>query len=728
MANNNNNTPSYESVLKGATKEKSIIFNLRKTYPAYIVLILTLIISATSYVFMKNKVTDDRKVAFEKAVTAVLTRLDRKVELNEGILSSMQGLFVRSFVVKDVFELNGSIPVSSFKSIVSIDYAFKTKPEGIEDFLYNARSGGNYEIVLHPEGNNREIYYIIDYIVPFDKNKARAGFDFASDEITKKAIEKARDNNIITSTEFHQIRDNIKGFYLIAPAYYKDQPINTDELKKINFEGAIVLEIDEDKFFEEAIGTGIATDSTIIFDIFDNNSSGERYKIFSSKNAILLENKEFKPIVSETKKFKIADREIEIDFHTIPNFGGEFQNYLPLLTLGGTVVTSFVLFGFIISVITSRARALDLAERMTRSQRRIVDTSKDVISVFSFDGTWKSMNNASRELFGNDPNTMIGQNIKDLFLEDVDYNSMIAMVNSSKEEETKRADYRMKKSTGEVVWVSWSFTFSHQDNLIYSIGRDVTLEKIAEEQSRLRTKQIQLAEQFAREASESKTYFLTKLGHQLRNSLTGIVGYLQLVSGKAYENEEELDMFVGMAAESSEELFTFVSDLIDNAEQSEEAIRVNIATLNFENVIKATQTKIATETKTKFELIVNNEGNTKLVGDMNIIVEAMIKVFEAMSGDKTTCKLELTAQENHSEGATEIQILAEANPLVEEMIKLYKENKSHIIEALQYDKKDIILDLSIVESNIRRLNGTMMVDTLGKDGNYITLTLPLQHS
>ncbi len=187
-------------------------------------------------------------------------------------------------------------------------------------------------------------------------------------------------------------------------------------------------------------------------------------------------------------------------------------------------------------------------------------------------------------------------------------------------------------------------------------------------------------------------------------------------------------MFVGMAAESSEELFTFVSDLIDNAEQSEEAIRVNIATLNFENVIKATQTKIATETKTKFELVVNNEGNTKLVGDMNIIVEAMIKVFEAMSADKATCKLELTAQENHSEGATEIQILAEANPLVEEMIKLYKENKSHIIEALQYDKKDIILDLSIVESNIRRLNGTMMVDTLGKDGNFITLTLPLQHS
>ncbi len=187
-------------------------------------------------------------------------------------------------------------------------------------------------------------------------------------------------------------------------------------------------------------------------------------------------------------------------------------------------------------------------------------------------------------------------------------------------------------------------------------------------------------------------------------------------------------MFVNMSAESSEELYTFVSDLIDNAEQSQEAIRINIATLNFDNIINITKEKIKTETKTKFDIIINNESNTKLVGDMNIIVEAMIKVFEAMSGEKDTCRLEITAQENHTEGATEIQILAEANPMVEEMIKVYKAHKLHIIDALQYDKNNIILDISIVESNIRRLNGTMLVDTLGIDGNFITLTLPLQHS
>lgn len=727
MPNSKNNS-SYENILKNTSKnkDKSVLFNISKTYPAYIILLLTLTISYFAFNFISNKVKDDNSAAFEKATLAITTRFEKKIELNESILKSMQGLFQRSFVVKDVFELNGSIPVSSYKSLLSIDYAFKTKEDGLEDFIYNAKSSGNYEILIHPEGK-REIYYLIDYIVPFNLNVSRAGYDFASDPITKVAIEKARDENIFTSTIFHKIRENTEGFYLIAPTYFKDASIKTLDNRRNNFEGVIVVEIMKDIFFEETIGQGIASDSTIIFEIFDVLDNNETQKVYTSKNINLL-NSNTPPLLSEERKVKLADKELIIKFQTIPDFGGKFQNFLPMITLSISVITSFVLFGFIVSVITSRARALDLAEKMTRSQRRIVDTSKDVISVLDFEGNWKTMNNASKEVFGNEPTSMIGKNIESLFFNPKDFANFKSLIDNSKEEETKRFDYQMIKANKDIVWIGWSFTYSLQDKLIYSIGRDVTLEKIAEEQSKLRTKQIQLAEQFAREASESKTYFLTKLGHQLRNSLTGIIGYLQLVQGKAYENEEELEMFVNMSAESSEELYTFVNDLIDNAEQSEEAIRINIATLNFDNIINLTQEKIKTETKTKFEISINNESNTKLVGDMNIIVEAMLKVFEAMSGEKDTCKLEITAQENHTEGATEIQILAEANPLVEEMIKIFKSNKAHIIDALQYDKNNIILDISIVESNIRRLNGTMLVDTLGADGNFITLTLPLQHS
>lgn len=728
MVNNTKPASSYESALKGASASKSILFNFGKTYPAYLLLVVTVALSFLVQNLMTDKVKDDRKAAFDKAATSVITRLDRKYEVKSQILSSMKGLFDRSFVVKDVFELNGSIPTSTYPSLISIDFVYFTNKSKLDDFLFNAKSEGNYDIAIYPPGNDRENYYIIDYIVPFDKNKHRTGYDIATDDISKKAIDKAILENTIVSVPFTNIRKDTLGFYLISPVYKKGMNQDTKDDRLNNKEGALILEIEATKYFDEAIGQGIASDSTIIFEISDSQAQNNK-SIYKSKNYDLLKIADFVPYIKETKKVKIADREVDLIISTVPNFGGAFQNYLPLASFIGALITSFVLFGFVMSVITSRARALDLAERMTRSQRRIVDSSKDVIAVLDFEGHWKSMNPASNEIFALSPDQLIGSKIDDLFNNPDDSKQFYSLAESYKDEFTERVDLQMKEASGKLKWINWSFTISKTDRLVYAIGRDVTLEKIAEEQAKLRTKQIQLAEQFSREAAESKTYFLTQLGHQLRNSLTGIVGYLQLVSGKIYETEEELDSFVGMASESSEELFTYVSDLVDKAEQSDEMSRINIGTIDFNEVIKQTNKRIIKEigrdTKINVEILNDSEHAVKMVADAHILSDAMIKVYDALSSGLSVCDLQLLAQENSYEGATEIQITSTANPLVEEMLLIYKENRNHIVDALKFDKQDIMFDLATVESNIRRMNGTMTVDSLGSDGNVIMLTLPL---
>lgn len=85
------------------------------------------------------------------------------------------------------------------------------------------------------------------------------------------------------------------------------------------------------------------------------------------------------------------------------------------------------------------------------------------------------------------------------------------ILNKSYDEEvTERIYLKMKHATGELRWVYWSFTISPKDKLYYCIGRDVTTEKLAEEQTILQQKQLKLAELFAREAIESKNYFMKK--------------------------------------------------------------------------------------------------------------------------------------------------------------------------------------------------------------------------
>ncbi len=731
MANQPNPTSSYEKVMKDASKGKSGgAFKLSKTYPAFIILIVTLALSVFVRNFVQNTVKDNNKSAYDKAVTSVMTRFDQGYNTKLQIINSMRNLFVRTYVVRDIFELNASVPVSTYSSIICINYVYHTPNSGLEDFIYGAKTQGYYDIKLTPPGK-RDDYYIVQYLFPFEKNIQQSGYDFGADPNSRKNIDEAKDNNLIVASNFSNIRKDTLGFYIFAPAYKKDTPITNVSERQKNLSAFIVMELDAETFFQEALGKGIATDSTIQFSLTDLDENGKEIVVFKSKNSVKslnLSNSNI-PLISEDLDFKLANRKVKIHFATVPNFGGEWQAYLPNLAFGGAVITSLMLFGFILSVITSRARALDLAERITRDQRRIVDSSQDIIAMLDFDGLWKTMNPASINLFDLSPDQLIGNSIETLFNDDEGKNYFNNLKNNEQQEFTERIDLQMKSNDGTVKWINWSFTVSKSDKLIYSIGRDVTLEKLAEEQSKLRNKQIMLAEQFAREASESKTYFMVKLGHQLRNSLTGIVGYLQLVSGKMYETEEELDSFIGLAEESTDELFTFVSDLVDRSLQSDAQNSVDISTIHFDQVVEEANKKMDKyiTSGVQINVEINNEDGkpARLVGDKHVLSEALVKVYDALSSGLKVCNFTISVQENTHEGATEIQILSSENALVEELIKVYKDNKNHIIEALKYDQRDIMLDLAIVESNIRRMNGSMNVDSIGEDGNIVMLTMPL---
>lgn len=159
-------------------------------------------------------------------------------------------------------------------------------------------------------------------------------------------------------------------------------PIDTEQERKDNFTGVLIIEINPQIFFENALGRGVASDSTVVFDIYEEVNKNKSV-IFSSFNKEIL-NQQYKPEISEILEIEIYGHKILLDFKTIPDFGDEFQKYLPLISLGVGLVVSIVLFAFIISVITSRQRALELADQMTKSQRRILESSQDIIAVFRF--------------------------------------------------------------------------------------------------------------------------------------------------------------------------------------------------------------------------------------------------------------------------------------------------------------------------------------------------------
>ncbi len=713
---------SYEKALKDSQSSGlfKTVFNFKKTYPAFILLIFAIAASFFVRSTIKSNIDNDQKNSYDKAVSLITNRLEQNYNNYEQVVVSMKNLLEKTYPVRDIFELNASVPTSTNKAIKIITFVKRVQKSDLEKFTYNTMSQGYFDFKLKPE-TQKDVYYITEYFYPYDNNAEYSGLDFGENKsISSYFTEAIKENKVFTS-EFTEIKKDTLGFYIAIPVYSKDKPSNSTQERELAFNSFIIMELKAKDFLDYVFVTEKAkSDETLVFDIEDNGK-----KIYKSSNHNL--NGTYTPLIQDSKTIKFANREIKVNFATIPNFAGS-QEFIPLISFIGSLGLSFVLFAFVVSVITSRARAVDLAERITRDQRRIVEASQDIIAVLSTDGIWKSMNPASIKIFNLEPNAFIGTDIKGLFFNDEGNIYFSNLINRSENEYTDRVDLQMKTNDGSVKWINWSFTLSKLDKLIYAIGRDVTLEKIAEEEAKLRNKQVTLAEQFSREASESKTYFMIKLGHQIRNSLTGIVGYLQLISGKVYDTEEELDNFVALAEESTDELFTFTSDLLDRSEQEEKEANISMEMVNFNKVLELAEQKLKQYVLSGVDIKVNIDKGEKvphMVADENILSEAIVKVYDALSSGLSECKFDLIVNENSHEGATEIQIVGSPNALVEELINIFKENKNNLIDALKHDKRDVLLDLAIVESNIKRMFGTMKVDSLGKEGNLVMLTLPM---
>ena len=727
MANNLN----FETVIKQAgQKKKSIIFDFRRTYAAYLILIILIIASFVIKQFVKENIESTRRQEFEKALNSITSRIENHLERHRQVLQSINGLYYQNVeVVRDYFELYGTVPAKTFTSILSLSYVPYVDGNEINSYLFSARSQGYYDYTLKPDGV-RKFYYPILHSVDYSKNIHRIGFDYATVPEISTNIELARDEDRMIATKVFPIRQDTAGFCLIMPIYKQGASLTTLDNRRLNFYAALVLEIDAKTFFETALrGSSdefFPSDTAVIFEYYQE-IDGNEISIFKSNNYNLLQSG-YHPLFTEEVVLNVANKRFIGSFYTIPNFGGKLQEYLPNLSLAASFVLSFLLFGFIISVITSRARAEDIAERITRSQRRILEATKDIIGVLDFSGKWKTVNPAAEIVFGFPINEFLEMPFENLFMQGKDFTQFMNLINNANDEHTEKIDLQMKNAKNELIWMSWNLTISKADGFVYAIGRDVTLEKLAEQEAEIKRKQIELAEQYALEASHAKSFFMIKLSHQLRNSLTGIIGYLQLLSNKFYETEEEMLSYLQYAEQSSEEIFTFVSDIVDAALEQGESSLDAFVTTKIEPVLKNSfEVYKKQENKKDISINIDTSGTTPTAVVSPVLLDKSLNfIYSALFADMDGKTMDIVVQENTYDGAVEIQLLGPGNSEIAELIKLYRDNQNNIINIINRDKYDVILNFAKAASIIRRMNGAMTIETFGgEEGNLAMITLPM---
>lgn len=727
---------SFESVVREVSKQEKGNYNIGKIYPAFIVLIVMFGISFFIFKSLQENVAGENDEQFDSAVNSVMRRLENHQDNLDMVVNSVSGVYdLVVEVVSDFFMLYTTVPASNYESIQSMNYIPKVPAEEIPIYNYLTQSEGYYTYRVFPIDTTKQSYYPVKHIIPIESNRHKQGLDLSTYSPIKNKIDAIIKSNEIGATSFFNIRPDTLGFYLLKAVYAKDSARTTPAERKKNFKGMVGMEVVAANYFKEALRgdknskEAFPTDETIIFEIIEEND-GQSRSIYKSSN-FKSKEENFIPYAERTVSFEIADRRLTVDFITVPDFGGKLKNNMPMLVLLISVVLSIAFFLFVLSMLTAKTRAQDLAERMTRSQRRIVDSSEDVIGVLDFNGKWKSVNSAAEKIFGVSEAELLDSDFTALLFtpEHVDkFNAIRKSDRSDTEDEYKVSlDLKMRNKAGELVWMSWNFAISSRDKLVYSIGRDVTLQKHAQAQARIRTKQTELAEQFTRESSESKSLFMMKLSHHLRNSLTSITGYLQMLEAGVYENEDEMNEYITEITNGTNELFYYTENIVDGAIQSEEQT-MNPVIVHFDTVLTTVKEEIR-NINPNIEIQLNEEEPVNVLADKDILASLLIRIIRNLVLNVEKGEVAINGVVNVFENAAEIQIMGPPSELVDEYINIYKEAKKGVINILEKDREDILYTFALAASEVRRLNGSILIESFGaEDGSLVQLTLPINEN
>lgn len=714
---------TYESIVKGTDqKKKSLIFDFKKTYSAYIVLILTIIASFVVMQFVKSSIESDQKLAFEKASNSINSRIDKHNLDIMHVQNSMQNLFENTFVVKSVFELNGLNLVQTYESLVGMNYVYQVFPSQLPEFIHSTRSQGYYDMSIHPKADRQE-YYIVEYVVPFEGNEDRSGFDYASDEVALQYIKKSAELDSTLVTPIYKFKNDIEGFQIITAIFKGGENRETLDQGVETNQGTLILEIDSKKFFEEALGLGNASDSTVYFTIIDPSDNNKL--VYASVNTPT--DSKLKPVVEETETINIAGKDFQLYLATVPNFGGSTQDALPLISFAVTLIIGIMLFAFLVSVITSRERAQEIADRLTLSQRRIFDTSNDIIGILDLEGVWKTVNNAITPILGIDSDNIIGTHISTYYKNEIDRKELVATIAETKNETAFNQTSQMKVNETE-KWIDWNFSISKADGLIYAIGRDVTLEKEAEKQSKVKSRQRNLAEHYAKEANISKSFLIRDISDKLINILVDNQNNLQKLNESKIEFTGESENLLVKVEENSNIVYNIVESMKENTVMSDKSNDYRIEKVDFlSKLIKALDDTKKKYSGNKLEVITewNQLNNLFVYANDAALNETFDQLFRTLVTNQDNVEINIQIEKNNFENVMELEILCSNNTELSSIVEKFKVNRNNIFDIISSEEEDYIYNIALIESDFKRMNGNTTIETLEKDETLFIITIPL---
>ena len=342
----------------------------------YLILVLGFCFTLLVYYYFSKLTYEQDRVNFERTVQEIQDQIRLRIETSKALLRAGTGLFAASdrVTAREFDRFVQQIDLeNNYRGVLGIGFARRFMAgEETNIFAEMQRQRGT-SFAVSPADPPRSEYIVILYLQPANPPNMKAiGFDMATEDIRRQAMEAARDSGKptasgrVTLVQEQDLPVKQQGFLIYVPVYKKGMPVDTEAQRREALFGFVYSPFRGGDFLEEV---NREKDYDVSFQVYD----GAEMKTEHLLSLPVRENSG-EPLFSDHKTLNVAGRDWTVAYATKPSFEKRSSRSLLKYTLIIGGLLSLLFFAVTRSEIRARSRAERSADELKESATTIRQT------------------------------------------------------------------------------------------------------------------------------------------------------------------------------------------------------------------------------------------------------------------------------------------------------------------------------------------------------------------
>lgn len=508
------------------------------------VLLLSLGLTLGAWWYVEGAVAESQRRQFQSLVQNIEQTIYQQWERYTDALRSTRGFWYASDgVTRGEWRtyIESLRLREMFPGIQGIGFAERVQPGEVASHEKSVRGEGFPAYQIRP-GGERDVYFPIRYLEPFDMRNQRAfGYDMFAEPVRREAMLQAGLSGEVTAsgrvTLVQETEVDVQpGLLVYVPVYRKGAPLETAEQRWQALLGFVYSPYRAHNLIrgmlaerEDVSGAAIA--------VYDGAAARPEHLLFETRTRA-----EAVPELSETLQMRMAGRLWTMEVKALPKFASRYDRPFSTAVLLGGVALSLLLGGMMALQASRRSAMEKAAEALRQSEQRFrlkIEQSPLAVQLVDPSGHTTYVNPAWQSLWN-------------VTLADVREHNMLTdpqLMQTASREAIRRAfagesaviepifyDPMRSGVVGRARWVR-TVLYATRDAAgsvreIVVMQEDYTQRKQAEEE-------LRKAKETAEAASRAKDQFLALLSHELRNPLAPVLTMVDVLETRPWQKDAE---------------------------------------------------------------------------------------------------------------------------------------------------------------------------------------------